>query len=81
MTSIRMTKATLRNMTYVSLFNYTSAGLVFRLFQFRALLMERWNESKQHKAMNYDLNCMYKLLPGDYNLSIQVGAEGKRVCT
>ncbi len=40
--------------------------------QLKELLMKRWEEAKKKKVFNYDLNCMYKLLPGDYNFSIQV---------
>lgn len=54
------------------LFDIDGINSVYAPFQLQNLLMKRWEESKQHAAMNYDLNCMYKLLPGDYNLSIQV---------
>ncbi|VDD92760.1 unnamed protein product [Enterobius vermicularis] len=39
------------------------------------LLMARWEAAKAMKAFKYDLNCMYKFLPGDFNLSIQLNVE------
>uniref|UniRef100_A0A9J2QAU5 GDP-D-glucose phosphorylase 1 n=1 Tax=Ascaris lumbricoides TaxID=6252 RepID=A0A9J2QAU5_ASCLU len=41
----------------------------------KELLMSRWEAAKQDKVFNYDLNCMYKLLPGDFNFSVQLNIE------
>uniref|UniRef100_A0A1I7Y4P4 GDP-D-glucose phosphorylase 1 n=1 Tax=Steinernema glaseri TaxID=37863 RepID=A0A1I7Y4P4_9BILA len=41
----------------------------------KEFLASRWEDSKKEKVFNYDLNCMYKLLDGDYNLSIQLNVE------
>ncbi|VDO59719.1 unnamed protein product [Haemonchus placei] len=37
----------------------------------KELLHSRWQEAKSRNAFNYGLNCMYKLLEGQYNLSMQ----------
>ncbi|CAJ0588823.1 unnamed protein product [Cylicocyclus nassatus] len=39
------------------------------------LLHTRWEEAKSKNAFNYGLNCMYKLLDGHYNLSMQLNVE------
>lgn len=39
------------------------------------LLHSRWQEAKAQNAFNYGLNCMYKLLEGQYNLSMQLNVE------
>uniref|UniRef100_A0A915AR03 GDP-D-glucose phosphorylase 1 n=1 Tax=Parascaris univalens TaxID=6257 RepID=A0A915AR03_PARUN len=41
----------------------------------KELLMSRWEAAKKDKVFNYDLNCMYKLLPGDFNFSVQLNVE------
>ncbi|VDL84804.1 unnamed protein product [Nippostrongylus brasiliensis] len=38
----------------------------------KGLLHSRWEEAKSRNAFNYGLNCMYKLLEGQYNLSMQL---------
>ncbi|KAK0411887.1 hypothetical protein QR680_005902 [Steinernema hermaphroditum] len=38
-------------------------------------LSSRWEDAKKEKVFNYDLNCMYKLLDGEYNFSIQLNVE------
>ncbi|KAI6170784.1 hypothetical protein M3Y97_01111200 [Aphelenchoides bicaudatus] len=42
---------------------------------FAQKLRSRWNDAKQRHAINYDLNCMYKLLDGEYNFSMQLNVE------
>uniref|UniRef100_A0A1I7SCT3 GDP-D-glucose phosphorylase 1 n=1 Tax=Bursaphelenchus xylophilus TaxID=6326 RepID=A0A1I7SCT3_BURXY len=43
---------------------------------FKEKLKNKWHECKDKGGViNYDLNCMYKLLDGDYNLSIQLNVE------
>ena len=44
-------------------------------FQFKALIQKQWEEARERKVFNYDLKCMYKLLEGEYNLSVQVGVD------
>ncbi|KJH53610.1 hypothetical protein DICVIV_00038 [Dictyocaulus viviparus] len=39
------------------------------------LLHSRWEEAKSTGAINYGLNIMYKLLDGQYNLSMQLNVE------
>ncbi|EYC06588.1 hypothetical protein Y032_0075g973 [Ancylostoma ceylanicum] len=39
------------------------------------LLHSRWELAKSKNAFNYGLNCMYKLLDGQYNLSMQLNVE------
>ncbi|KAE9413694.1 hypothetical protein Angca_004543, partial [Angiostrongylus cantonensis] len=39
------------------------------------LLHSRWEEAKGKNAFKYGLNCMYKLLEGRYNLSMQLNVE------
>ncbi|KAK6027504.1 hypothetical protein OSTOST_06464 [Ostertagia ostertagi] len=41
----------------------------------KELLHSRWQEAKNRNAFNYGLNCMYKLLEGQYNLSMQLNVE------
>uniref|UniRef100_A0A7I4YX02 GDP-D-glucose phosphorylase 1 n=1 Tax=Haemonchus contortus TaxID=6289 RepID=A0A7I4YX02_HAECO len=41
----------------------------------KELLHSRWQEAKSRNAFNYGLNCMYKLLEGQYNLSMQLNVE------
>ncbi|KAK6758417.1 hypothetical protein RB195_015935 [Necator americanus] len=41
----------------------------------KELLHSRWEEAKGKNAFNYGLNCMYKLLDGQYNLSMQLNIE------
>uniref|UniRef100_A0A1I7XHP9 GDP-D-glucose phosphorylase 1 n=1 Tax=Heterorhabditis bacteriophora TaxID=37862 RepID=A0A1I7XHP9_HETBA len=41
----------------------------------KELIHLRWEGSKAKNAFNYGLNCMYKLLEGNYNLSIQLNVE------
>ncbi|KAI6220804.1 hypothetical protein M3Y95_01035100 [Aphelenchoides besseyi] len=42
---------------------------------FAQKLRSQWDESQQRGAINYDLNCMYKLLDGDFNFSMQLNVE------
>ncbi|CAD5208990.1 unnamed protein product [Bursaphelenchus okinawaensis] len=43
---------------------------------FSQKLKNKWHECKKDGGViNYDLNCMYKLLDGDYNLSMQLNIE------
>ncbi len=39
---------------------------------FNHAVMKQWDEARKRGVFNYDLKCMYKLLDGDYNLSVQV---------
>ncbi|KAJ1366316.1 hypothetical protein KIN20_026947 [Parelaphostrongylus tenuis] len=39
------------------------------------LLHSRWEAAKSKNAFKYGLNCMYKLLEGRYNLSMQLNVE------
>lgn len=41
-------------------------------FQFETYLLKRWDEAYKKKLFNYNLNLMYKLLPGRYMLTAQV---------
>ncbi|KAH7730040.1 hypothetical protein AAVH_02528 [Aphelenchoides avenae] len=42
---------------------------------FKNQLLRPWDAAKSRKVFNYDLNCMYKLLEGQYNFSIQLNVE------
>lgn len=39
------------------------------------ILLTKWEASKKFNVFNYSINCMYKLLDGQYNLSIQLNTE------
>ncbi|CAJ0940008.1 unnamed protein product, partial [Mesorhabditis belari] len=39
------------------------------------LIHQRWEAGKERGAINYQLNCMYKFLDGNYELCIQLNAE------
>uniref|UniRef100_A0A0N5BNL2 GDP-D-glucose phosphorylase 1 n=1 Tax=Strongyloides papillosus TaxID=174720 RepID=A0A0N5BNL2_STREA len=39
------------------------------------ILLSKWEDSKKFNVFNYSINCMYKLLDGQYNLSIQLNTE------
>lgn len=41
----------------------------------KELLMSRWEAAKEKKVFKYDLNCMYRFIPGDFNFSIQLNVE------
>lgn len=43
--------------------------------ELKDLLLQRWEAAKAAKVFKYDLNCMYKFLPGDFNLSMQLNVE------
>ncbi|CAG9532476.1 unnamed protein product [Cercopithifilaria johnstoni] len=43
--------------------------------KFEDVLISRWEDAKKRKLLNYDLNCMYKLLEGDFNFSVQLNVE------
>ncbi|VDK42872.1 unnamed protein product [Anisakis simplex] len=43
--------------------------------KFKDLFMFRWECAKKENVFNYELNSMYKLIPGDFNLSIQLNIE------
>ncbi|VDK75579.1 unnamed protein product [Litomosoides sigmodontis] len=45
------------------------------LLQFEDVLISKWEDTKKHKLLKYDLNCMYKLLEGDFNFSVQLNVE------
>ncbi|KAE9553484.1 hypothetical protein FO519_003313 [Halicephalobus sp. NKZ332] len=38
-------------------------------------MLNAWNSAKEKGVINYELNCMYKLLDGDYDLSVQLNTE------
>uniref|UniRef100_A0A7E5A1S4 GDP-D-glucose phosphorylase 1 n=1 Tax=Panagrellus redivivus TaxID=6233 RepID=A0A7E5A1S4_PANRE len=42
---------------------------------FKKQIMTAWEESKKHDVFNYSLNCLYKYLEGDYELSVQLNTE------
>ncbi|KAI1728103.1 GDP-D-glucose phosphorylase 1 [Ditylenchus destructor] len=42
---------------------------------FKQKLVSKWEEARERKVFNYDLKCMYKLLEGNYNLSLQLNVE------
>ncbi|CAI5451716.1 unnamed protein product [Caenorhabditis angaria] len=41
----------------------------------KELLHDRWEGARQFNAFNYSLNCMYKCLDGQYDLSMQLNIE------
>ncbi|EJD74278.1 hypothetical protein LOAG_18387 [Loa loa] len=69
-----------------SLFSYSASDFIYDLrnplssdkedrSKFEDLLVSRWEDARKHNLLNYDLNCMYKLLEGDFNLSVQLNIE------
>lgn len=68
-------------------FSYTTGDFIYDLRaipenlkddhrqKLKELLMSRWEAAKEKKVFNYDLNCMYRFLPGDFNFSIQLNVE------
>lgn len=48
---------------------------LFLLFQFDKMLMHSWTEAKRSGALQYDLNLLYKTLPGRFGLSAQLNME------
>ncbi|KAL3986422.1 hypothetical protein ACH3XW_42690 [Acanthocheilonema viteae] len=67
-----------------SLFSYSASDFIYDLrnpkdnesrSKFEDVLISKWEDAKKHKLLNYDLNCMYKLLEGDFNFSIQLNVE------
>ncbi|CAB3399042.1 unnamed protein product [Caenorhabditis bovis] len=41
----------------------------------KKLLHDRWEAAKQYNAFNYSLNCMYRCMEGQYELSLQLNTE------
>ena len=44
-------------------------------FKFKQQMLNAWNSAKEKGVINYELNCMYKLLDGDYDLNVQLNTE------
>uniref|UniRef100_A0AC34FLI5 GDP-D-glucose phosphorylase 1 n=1 Tax=Panagrolaimus sp. ES5 TaxID=591445 RepID=A0AC34FLI5_9BILA len=42
---------------------------------FKEQILKAWNGAKNKNVFNYNLNCMYKLLDGDFDLSVQLNTE------
>uniref|UniRef100_A0AC35TQW7 GDP-D-glucose phosphorylase 1 n=1 Tax=Rhabditophanes sp. KR3021 TaxID=114890 RepID=A0AC35TQW7_9BILA len=69
------------------IYHYDKSSFIFDLTQYESsqaedlgkdltiLLTDKWEGAKAYKVFNYSLNCMYKLLEGNYNLSIQLNTE------
>lgn len=70
------------------IFNYTTSELIYDLRnppntnnnednhqKLKDLLMSRWEGAKSSKVFKYDLNCMYRFIPGDFNVSMQLNVE------
>ncbi|VDN07047.1 unnamed protein product [Thelazia callipaeda] len=70
----------------VPLFSYSALDFIFDLrnpgphndenrSEFEDMLLAKWEEAEKCKLLNYGLNTMYKLLEGDFNLSVQLNVE------
>ncbi|KAM3716205.1 GDP-D-glucose phosphorylase [Dirofilaria immitis] len=69
-----------------SLFSYSASDFIYDLrnpfpkdgencSKFEDMLISKWEDAEKSKLLNYDLNCMYKLLEGDFNFSVQLNVE------
>uniref|UniRef100_A0A915PMB5 GDP-D-glucose phosphorylase 1 n=1 Tax=Setaria digitata TaxID=48799 RepID=A0A915PMB5_9BILA len=74
------------NVSSTSLFTYSASDFIYDLrtpiakdidcrSKFEDLLMSKWEDAEKCKLLNYDLNCMYKLLEGNFNFSVQLNVE------
>ncbi|CAJ0582641.1 unnamed protein product, partial [Mesorhabditis spiculigera] len=77
--------------TQVPLFTYKTADFIYDLREstsneeeasdtskpkrLKDLLHQRWEAAKERGAMNYNLNCLYKFLDGNFECSIQLNSE------
>ncbi|OZC06476.1 hypothetical protein X798_06540 [Onchocerca flexuosa] len=72
--------------TLASLVSYSTSDFIYDLrnalskdvegrSKFEDTLMSRWEVAEKHELFNYGLNCMYKLLEGDFNFSVQLNVE------
>uniref|UniRef100_A0A0N5AJ90 GDP-D-glucose phosphorylase 1 n=1 Tax=Syphacia muris TaxID=451379 RepID=A0A0N5AJ90_9BILA len=52
-----------------------NVGKCHQMGKLKDLIMARWEAARAQNAIKYNLNCMYKLLPGDFNLSMQLNVE------
>ncbi|VDM23143.1 unnamed protein product [Wuchereria bancrofti] len=69
-----------------SLFSYSASDFIYDLrnplsndnedcSKFEDILISRWEDAEKCNLLNYDLNCMYKLLEGEFNFSVQLNVE------
>lgn len=70
--------------SYIPFFTYKTSDFIYNLRQcltkrlqdgFKTQLLNQWYLAKKKKVFNYNLNCIYKLLDGEYNLSLQLNTD------